>query len=67
MYKSAGKHYKALVEIKEKKNLTRDRVLYIRSSTGIVGVMEICRKIRNSKLLQAKEISLEQYIKGVSK
>ena len=57
-------HYKALLEIGRKKK--NERKIFVRSENGIVGVLRVVNKIRTAKLLQAKEISLQEYIAGVA-
>jgi len=57
-------HYKALLETgKKKKN---EKKIYLRSETGIVGLLNIISSMKYTKLLCAQQITLEEFRSKVS-
>tara|TARA_Y100000310_G_C20631950_1_gene789135 strand:+ start:1096 stop:1359 length:264 start_codon:yes stop_codon:yes gene_type:complete len=62
-------HYKALLEVEvnvRRHKRKNERIIYVRSKNGAVGVLDIVRKIPRAKLVHTQQINLQEYITGVS-
>lgn len=59
------KYYKAVLTITGRKNIKKERIIYT-SGTDITTALNTTHKIRKAKWEKIREISRDEYIKGVS-